>query len=56
MFDKFYTLQEIIIDAYEFNAPIEIEKGFLLLDKTSRDILLKLTYYELRSAKFHQFR
>ncbi len=42
MFDKFYTLQEIIIDAYEFNAPIEIEKGFLLLDKTSRDILLKL--------------
>lgn len=42
MDDKFYELQDIAIDIFELDSPIEIEKGVLLLDKTSKNVLLQL--------------
>ncbi len=42
MDEKYYKLQEIEIDTFELDAPVEIEKGVLLLDKTSKNVFLQL--------------
>ena len=42
MDDKYYKLQDIVIDTFDLDAPIEIEEGVLLLDKTSKNVFLKL--------------
>lgn len=42
MNDKYFKLQDIVIATFDFDAPVEIEKGVLLLDRTSREILLEL--------------
>lgn len=42
MDDKYFKLQDIVIDKFDLDAPIEIEKGVLFLDKSSRDVLLQM--------------
>lgn len=42
MDDKYYKLQDIVIDTFDLDAPLEIEKGVLLLDRNSRNIFLQL--------------
>lgn len=36
MDDKYYKLQDIVIETFDLDAPIEIEKGVLLLDHFSK--------------------
>lgn len=39
---KYYKLQDLVIETFDLDAPVEIEKGVLYLDTTSRDVLLQL--------------
>lgn len=39
---KYIRLQELVIDTFNLDAPVEIEKGALLLESTSKTVLLQL--------------
>ena len=39
---KYIRLQELVIDSFNLETPVEIEKGALLLDSTSKTVLLQL--------------
>jgi len=39
---KYYRLQELVIDTFNLDAPVEIDKGALLLESTSKTVLLQL--------------
>ena len=42
MDDKYFKLQNIIIDTFDLDAPVEIEKGALWLDRFSKQVILQL--------------
>lgn len=39
---KYIRLQELVIDTFNLDAPVEIEKGALLLESTSKTVLLQI--------------
>lgn len=39
---KYIRLQELVIDTFNLDAPVEIEKGALLLESTTKTVLLQL--------------
>jgi len=43
MDNNFFLLQELVFDTYALNSPVEIEDGVLLLNKTTREVLLKMS-------------
>lgn len=53
MDDKYYILQDIVIDTFELDAPVEIEKGALWLDKLSRQVILQLKLIVLGANTSH---
>lgn len=42
--NRYFRLQEVEVKEYALDAPVEIEKGALLLDTKTRDVLLQLKF------------
>ncbi len=42
--NRYFRLQEVEVKEYVIDAPVEIEKGALLLDTKTRDVLLQLKF------------
>jgi hypothetical protein len=40
--ERYFRLQELILNSFNLNAPVEIEKGALLLDNETKSVILQL--------------